>query len=306
MPLCAKAYPLPESNSSSVPLKRYGFHGISYAYILKRVAAHLKKKPEETSLIALHLGSGASIAAIQNGKCIDTTMGLTPLEGIVGGTRCGSIDPSLIFHQVDNAASMVDLFGQPADADTKVKITLAEYTLNKKAGLVGMAGTSNMKSIQDKMNGDAGCSKEEQDQARLAFEVFVDRIMPPLGGMYLKLGGKVDAICFSGGIGEKSSAVREAIIKPMSFLGISLDSSKNDESPDDPIVDITKSGQVKILVVQTDEEFEVKSLIDSCSVSRKADFPPVRWSISMYELVIQGHWTQAISCIKHFIYLHTY
>ena len=165
---------------------------------------------EETSLISLHLGSGASAAAIQNGKSIDTTMGLTPLEGLPGATRSGSIDPSLVFHYTSNASSL-------ARSSTKeLHISVAEDILNKQAGWYSMVGTTDFGKVVQGMH-------EGDEKMKLVFDLFVDRIVGYIGNYYVKLGGKVDALTFSGGIGERSEDLRKAVVSKVGCLGFKLD-----------------------------------------------------------------------------------
>ena len=192
-------YAIPEwaqssSSKKAVPLRRYGFHGLSYASILQsvraehwtamtvQVAKHLGKKPEQTSLIVAHLGSGASMCAIRDGQSIDTSMGLTPLEGLIGGSSSGSIDPSLIFH----------LFDTPCEAsemnETKgIRLAKGELALNKESGLVGLCGSQEYGDIAEQ----AGKGSERH---RLALDVFERPIVQHLGGYLLLLEGRPDAV----------------------------------------------------------------------------------------------------------------
>jgi acetate kinase len=188
-------------------------------------------------LISLHLGSGASAAAIQNGKSIDTTMGLTPLEGLPGATRSGSIDPSLVFHYTSDASSL-------AQSSTKeLHISIAEEILNKRAGWSSMIGTTDFgKVVQGMHDGD--------ERMKLVFDLFVDRIVGYVGNYFVKLGGKVDALTFSGGIGEKSADLRKAVVDKVACLGLRLD---------DPLKSTGSGGAVtrlgpNVLLIKTNEE----------------------------------------------------
>jgi len=161
-------------------------------------------------LISLHLGSGASAAAVQNGKSIDTTMGLTPLEGLPGATRSRSIDPSLVFRYTSDASSL-------ARSSTKeLHISVAEDILNKQAGWYSMVGTTDFgKVVQGMHDGD--------ERIKLVFDMFVDRVVGYVGNYFVKLGGQVDALTFSGGIGEKSGDLRKAVVGKVGCLGFKLD-----------------------------------------------------------------------------------
>lgn len=188
-------------------------------------------------MISLHLGSGASAAAIQDGKSIDTTMGLTPLEGLPGATRSGSIDPSLVFHYTSGASSL-------ARSSTKeLHISVAEEILNKQAGWQSMIGTTDFGKVVLAM-------RDGDEKMKLVFDLFVDRIVGYVGSYFVKLGGKVDALTFSGGIGEKSQDLRKAVVEKVSCLGFELD---------DPLESANSGGAVtrlgpRVLLVKTNEE----------------------------------------------------
>ena len=188
-------------------------------------------------MISLHLGSGASAAAIQNGKSIDTTMGLTPLEGLPGATRSGSIDPSLVFHYTSNASSL-------ARSSTKeLHISVAEEILNKQAGWYSMVGTTDFgKVVQGMRDGD--------EKMKLAFDLFVDRIVGYIGNYFVKLGGKVDALSFSGGIGEKSEDLRKTVIDKVACLGFKLDDALGSTDGDETVTRLGPS----VLLIKTNEE----------------------------------------------------
>ena len=193
-------------------------------------------------MISLHLGSGASAAAIQNGKSIDTTMGLTPLEGLPGATRSGSIDPSLVFHYTSEASSL-------ARSSTKeLHISVAEEILNKQAGWHSMVGTTDFwKVVQGTRDGD--------EKMKLVFDLFVDRIVGYVGNYFVKLGGKVDALTFSGGIGEKSEELRKAVIEKVACLGFKLDDSLKSASSSGAVTRLGPS----VLLVKTNEEVRARS-----------------------------------------------
>lgn len=245
MPDHIRTYPIDQTKAKQNKLRKYGFHGLSYAFITRSVAQHLNKPESSLNIIALHLGSGASACCIRDGKSLDTTMGLTPLAGLPGATRSGSIDPSLVFHFTHDA-------GKPSPMSSKdMHLTTAEEILNKKSGWQALTGTTDFGTISSKAEqGDEAC--------KLAFDILVDRILGYVGSYYVKLGGKVDALVFAGGIGEKGAQLRTAIVAQLQCLGLELDDSRN-QKPDDQIVaDITKSGsRHKVLVCQTDEQTEM-------------------------------------------------
>ncbi|OAL69296.1 acetate kinase [Trichophyton violaceum] len=225
LPDYIKTYPIDPEVAKLKMLRKYGFHGISFSFILRSVSEFLHKPASESSLIALHLGSGASVCAIQDGKSIETTMGLTPLSGLPGATRSGDIDASL-----------------------------AEEILNKKSGWKALTGTTDFAKI--------GTDNPPTELHRLAFDIFVDRIVGFIGNYFVKLGGKVDAIIFAGGIGERSALLRSCIAEKCRCIGIAVDSKANSAGiprKDQTVVDISeKSGQrPAALICQTDEAFEM-------------------------------------------------
>ena len=233
----------------------------------------MRQPVEETSLISLHLGSGASAAAIQNGQSIDTTMGLTPLEGLPGATRSGSIDPSLVFHYTSDASSL-------ARSSTKeLHISIAEEILNKQAGWYSIVGTTDFaKVVQGMHDGD--------EKMKLVFDLFVDRIVGYIGNYYVKLGGKVDALTFSGGIGERSEDLRKVVVGKVECLGFKLGDtlrSTNDNGA------VTRLGP-NVLLIKTNEEvcrkislrMKVSCLTDVFSSSS-------RWHGSVLKIVVFGN-----------------
>ena len=239
MPDYVKAYAIDQEIAKEKGLRKYGFHGISYSYILRAVSTYLDKRPSQTNIIALHLGSGASACAIKKGQSFDTSMGLTPVSGLPGGTRSGDIDPSLIFHYTSTASKM-------SPSSTKdLHITVAEDVLNKQSGWKALAGTTNFAEIAD---------KNAPESHKLAFDIFIDRIVGFVGGYFVKLDGQVDALVFAGGIGEKSALLRERVVEKCACLGFTLDRSKNESLEDEKVVDIGESRKIRTLVCQTDEE----------------------------------------------------
>jgi acetate kinase len=234
MPAHAFHYALPAEFYSSYGVRRYGFHGTSHQYVAGAAARYLGKPPDALNLITLHLGNGASAAAIEKGKSIDTSMGLTPLEGLVMGTRCGDLDPAVHFYLARKT-------GRPFEE--------IEGILNKESGLKGICGMNDMREIQDRSQGG-------DTRAELALEMFCYRVKKYIGAYYAAL-GSVDAIIFTGGIGENSAAVRAKSCEGLSALGITLDESRNTAKAGG-IKEIQASENgIRILVIPTNEEYEI-------------------------------------------------
>jgi len=233
MPMYAKVYPVPYE-WYGLGVARYGFHGISHQYASRRAAEILGCGPEGLRLVTCHLGNGASLAAVRGGKSVDTTMGFTPLEGVMMGTRCGSIDPGILIYLVRHR-------GWGADTLDRV--------LNKESGLKGVSGISgDMREIVDAMN--AG-----NDRARLAFDIYVYRLVREIGGMAASLGG-LDALLFTAGIGENCAPLREIACERLAFLGIRLDLTRNVKPEMDTDIAATDS-RVRVLVVHAEEDWEI-------------------------------------------------
>jgi acetate kinase len=234
IPPHAYHYALPYELYTEHNVRRYGFHGTSHFYVAKVAAGYLDKPLEEVSLITLHLGNGASAAAIQNGKCMDTSMGLTPLEGLVMGTRCGDVDPAIHFYLM---------------RQTGMSANEIEKLLNSQSGLKGICGMNDMRQIQQKA--EAG-----DERAMLALDMFCYRARKYIGA-YIAAVGRTDAVVFTGGIGENSAAVREKTCAGLDNLGISLDPQKN-KAVSGKISEIQLDGAViKVMVIATDEELEI-------------------------------------------------
>ncbi|KAI9852249.1 MAG: hypothetical protein M1838_001291 [Thelocarpon superellum] len=239
IPDYVRTYAIDPATAQKNKLRKYGFHGISYAFILRSAAHFLGQKEEDTSIIALHLGSGASACAIRQGKSLDTSMGLTPLAGLPGATRSGDVDPSLVFHFTHDA-------GKLSPSSTKeMHISTAEEILNKQSGWKALTGTTDFGKIAS--SDDASC--------RLTVDIFVDRIVGFIGSYFVKLDGKVDALVFAGGIGEKSALVRGKVMAKCRSLGFELDAHNNDAPADEVVADIGHVGAARrSLVCQTDEQ----------------------------------------------------
>lgn len=234
MPARAFRYALPAELYGSYGIRRYGFHGTSHQYVTGEAARYLGRPARALNLITLHLGNGASATAIEKGKSIDTSMGLTPLEGLIMGTRCGDLDPAVHFYLARKA-------GRPFEE--------LEGILNRESGLKGICGVNDMREIQNRsMGGDA--------QAKLAIEMFCYRIRKYIGAYYAAL-GSVDAIVFTGGIGENSAVVRTKSCDGLSALGIAIDEQKNSLDAGGAREIQSKESRVRVLVIPTNEELEI-------------------------------------------------
>ena len=234
MPPESYIYPIPYEYYEKYAVRRYGFHGTSHRYIAIKAAEMLGKKLEDTTIISCHLGNGASVSAIKNGKCYDTSMGLTPLEGLEMGTRCGLIDPAI-------ATFIADKEGLSAkEMDT---------IMNKKSGLLGVSGvSSDSRDVEE-------AAKAGNKRAQLALDIFKHRVKFYIGA-YMAEMNCCDAIVFTAGIGENSITTRENICKDMEFLGIKLDPEKNNVRGKECIISADDS-KVKVLLIPTNEELMI-------------------------------------------------
>ncbi|MER7763071.1 acetate kinase [Streptomyces sp. NPDC097619] len=238
MPESAARYALDAATAEKYAVRRYGFHGTSHAYVSRATAALLGKAPEEVNVIVLHLGNGASASAVRGGVCVDTSMGLTPLEGLVMGTRSGDLDPAVIFHLARVGGLSIDEI---------------DALLNKKSGLLGLCGDNDMREILRRAGeGDAS--------ARLAFETYVHRLKKYIGA-YSAVLGRVDAVVFTAGVGENAAAVREAAVDGLAELGLALDLEANAVRSPEPRLISTEYARVAVAVVPTDEELEIATQV---------------------------------------------
>lgn len=233
LPLSAAVYPGPYEWFER-GIRRFGFHGINHEYCAGRAAQLLGKPLASLKLVTCHLGNGCSLAAIQNGSSIDTTMGFTPLEGLMMGTRSGSVDPGILTYLMREKK----MTGQALDD-----------LLNKKSGLLGVSGISgDMREI-------VSAIKKGHQRAKLAFDIFVHRLQTAIGAMTAALDG-IDVLVFTAGIGENSSEVREAACANLRFLGLQLDPAKNTTShPDQDIA--AASSTVRVLVIRAQEDWAI-------------------------------------------------
>jgi len=247
IPESAYVYPIPYKYFEENDIRRYGFHGTSHRYVSAIAIEHMGGKAEGTKLITCHLGNGSSLAAIKDGKSIDTTMGVTPLEGVPMGTRCGSVDPSL----VDIIAGI---------ENTSIKDTMD--ILNKKSGVLGIYGkSSDFRDIEtaagiDISDGNIIKNAEVEKRAALALNVFSYQVAKFIGSYIVALGG-LDALIFTAGIGENSPYIRRAIVEELNGIGICIDNVKNAVRASD-FLDITGSGSTaKVFAIPTNEELVI-------------------------------------------------
>jgi len=249
LPEAARRYALPRELVERYGLRRYGFHGISHASVMRRCAEAVGVPPGELRVISAHLGAGGSVAAIDRGRSVDTSMGLTPLEGLVMGTRAGDLDPGLLLRLLGEAGLT------PA---------ALEELLNRRAGLLALAGTPDMAEIERRAaEGDADCA--------LAIEVYVHRLRRYLGAMAAVL-GRVDVIAFTGGIGEHSARVRAGACAGLGVLGARFDPQRNAGAAVTraaPVATISQPGSaVRLLVIAADEERAIAEEVDATMSGR--------------------------------------
>lgn len=235
MPDYAYMYAIPYEYYDKYKLRRYGFHGTSHRYVSERAAAMLGKAPEDVNVVTCHLGNGSSIAAVKGGRCLDTTMGVTPLEGMMMGTRCGNIDPAIIPFLMRK--------GEVTTADDIDKL------LNKRSGMLGINGvtTDNREILR--------MAEEGNERCRLIERMFVHQLTKFIGGYIAAMRG-ADAIVFTGGIGENTSLYREKVCENLEFLGVKIDPEKNKLRGQE--LDISADGaKVRVLVIPTNEELVI-------------------------------------------------
>ena len=243
IPPYAFMYALPYDLYEKARVRRYGFHGTSHAYVSGKCAEYLNRPLDQLNMITIHLGNGASIAALKNGQCVDTSMGMTPLEGLVMGTRTGDVDPALPFYLANY------LHMSLKEIDT---------LLNKESGLKGICGTNDMREVFEK--------KDKGDKrAKLALDIYTYRIKKYIGSYYAAL-GRLDAIVFTAGIGEHSPDVRKISCEGLENMGIIIDVKRNNSYKKGIGEISTADSRIKVLVVPTNEELriaqETKKIID--------------------------------------------
>lgn len=234
LPPAAYTYAIDRSVASDYKIRRYGFHGTSHKFVAERAADVIGKPLEEANIIVLHLGNGASATAVRGGKSVETSMGLTPLEGLVMGTRSGDIDPAVVFH-------LSRVGGLNTDE--------IDVLLNRKSGMLGLCGLTDMRDVH-------AAEREGNEAARTALEVYYHRIKHYVGAYYAQL-GHVDAIAFTAGIGENDAELREKSLAGLERLGIAVDPERNAGRSSEPKVISPEGAEVAVLVVPTNEELEI-------------------------------------------------
>ncbi len=234
MPPKAYLYALPYEYYQDLKIRRYGFHGTSHKYVAKNVAKAMGRKSEDINVITVHLGNGGSITAVRNGKCVDTSMGMTPLAGVMMGSRCGDLDPAIAGY----IAESKNISAKEVDA-----------ILNKKSGLIGICGMNDMRDIHDS-------AADGNDRAKLAVDMFSYRVKKYIGAYFAAL-GKVDAIAFTAGIGENDDIVRAGVCQDMEGLGLEIDLAANEGRISVEKKISTNSSKVEIWVIPTNEELQI-------------------------------------------------
>ena len=235
MPAKSYMYALPYKYYAEDGVRRYGFHGTSHRYVSQRVCDFLGVEPKGKKIITCHVGNGGSITAVKDGKSIDTSMGLTPTEGLMMGTRCGDVDPgALIFLMDKHNLSSKDMLNM----------------VNKESGLAGVSGvSSDMREI-------TAAAKQGNEKAILSLEMYEQRITKYVGAFAAEMGG-VDIIVFTGGVGEHQSSTRANVCKPLRFMGVEIDNAANDANNGDEGIISTPNSAVKVVVIPTDEEYMI-------------------------------------------------
>lgn len=244
LPRAAAQYPGPYEWFED-GIRRYGFHGINHQYVAQRAAQLVAKPLESLRIVSCHLGNGCSLAAIRGGKSVDTTMGFTPLEGLMMGTRSGSIDPGILTYLV---------------RETKISGEDLDWMLNRRSGLLAISGvSSDMREVESAM-------AQGNERAKLAFEIFVHRLRKEIAAMVSVLGG-MDVLIFTAGIGENSSQLRAAACANLAFMGVEIDLEKNSKCRPDADVSSSNS-KVRILIIQAQEDWAIAQAC--CRLIRKS------------------------------------
>ncbi|MFJ3840215.1 acetate kinase [Streptomyces sp. NPDC054904] len=238
MPEHVARYAIDAATADKYAIRRYGFHGTSHAYVSRATAALLGKPVEDVNVIVLHLGNGASASAVRGGVCVETSMGLTPLEGLVMGTRSGDLDPAVIFHLARVGGLSIDEI---------------DSLLNKKSGLLGLCGDNDMREVQRRADGG-------DTAARLALDAYVHRLKKYIGA-YTAVLGRVDAVVFTAGVGENASHIRAAAVQGLEELGLALDLEANAARSSEPRLVSAEYARVAVAVVPTDEELEIATQV---------------------------------------------
>ena len=235
MPKEAFMYALPYELYEELRIRRYGFHGTSHKYIAGATAKYLGKPLSVLRSITMHLGNGSSMSCVKNGKCLDTSMGLTPLEGLIMGTRCGSIDPAIVPFVMDKKGLT------PEQVDT---------LMNKKSGLLGLCGYTDMRDVHAEV-------EKGNDRAALALKMLTRSIKKTLGSYYFLLDGNVDALVFTAGIGENDDIVRAGVCAGLEHMGIKIDAKENGTRKPGARTISTPDSTVPVLIIPTNEELQI-------------------------------------------------
>ncbi len=258
MPAAAATYPLPREWRERWGLRRYGFHGLSHAWVARRAPQLLGPDAAGLRIVSCHLGAGASLCAIADGASIDTTMGFTPLEGLAMATRSGSVDPGMLLWLLQHEAVTTD---ELADA------------LEHRSGLLGLAGSADMREVLARAEGQCSATAEGaselSERAQLALDVYIHRLRAGIAAMAATLGG-LDAIVFTGGVGEHSAAIRERAAAGLAFLGVELDRARNDAADGDSEIG-ADGASARTLVIAAREDLEIARQVRS--VLRKKRYP---------------------------------
>lgn len=244
MPPKAYLYAVPYEYYKELKIRRYGFHGTSHKYVAKNVAKAMNKNQQDINVITVHLGNGGSITAVEKGKCIDTSMGMTPLAGVMMGSRCGDLDPAIAMH-----------IAQEKNLTAKEVDTI----LNKKSGLIGICGMNDMRDIHE-------AAAKGDTKAKLAVDMFAYRVKKYIGAYFAAL-GKVDAIAFTAGIGENDDIIRAAVCKNMDGLGLDIDLKANVGRISTEKKISKDTSKVEIWVIPTNEELQIAQ--DTMAIIKK-------------------------------------
>ena len=234
LPPAAALYAINADVAQRNLIRRYGFHGTSHEFVSSQVPALIGRDPHHTRQIVLHLGNGASASAVENGHAIDTSMGLTPLAGLVMGTRSGDIDPGIIFHLVREGGMTIDEI---------------DNLLNRQSGVKGLAGVNDFRELRAMI-------ENEDEDAWLAYNVYINQLRRFIGAYMIAL-GRVDAITFTAGVGENDKFVRADALDTMENFGVEIDPERNSLPNDGPRIISTDASRVKVLVVPTNEELAI-------------------------------------------------
>ncbi|PFG36279.1 acetate kinase [Flavimobilis soli] len=254
LPESAYTYAIDKEVAEKHAIRRYGFHGTSHQYVSGKVARVLGRRLEDLNQIVLHLGNGASVSAVKGGVAVETSMGLTPLEGLVMGTRSGDLDPAVVFHLARNANMSIDEI---------------DDLLNKRSGVKGLSGESDFRALHELI--EAG-----NEDARLALDVYIHRLKKYIGAYHAIL-GRVDVITFTAGVGENDEIVRRLTVRGLESLGIAIDESRNDERSHEPRIISPDWTSTLVMVVPTNEELAIArqciAIVDELSSQAQAPAP---------------------------------